>query len=85
MVEKFNALGTRGRDCPVCFRADSLLLARDGSGLLECGDAEARQIFERPTGCAARFRVEGTELVRARTPNARPLALEDLDRVRGGE
>lgn len=85
MEERFNAGGRRGRDCPVCWRADSLVLARDGSGLLECGGGDPLRSFTRIDGCGTRFRLAGGELVRVREESpGRPLTHDELAVVRGG-
>jgi hypothetical protein len=82
MAERFNATG---RDCPWCWRRGSLVLARDGSGLLECGGGEPLRCFPRDRdGCGIRFRVEGRDLVRVREPQLRRLTNAELAAIRGG-
>lgn len=51
MVEKYNASGTNGRDCPSCFLAGRLTGDRFDDAILKC------------SGCGARFRLERSECV----------------------
>jgi hypothetical protein len=60
--EHFNAPPDRG--CPVCLRQRSLVLSRDGSGLLDCGDATPLRSIRDLDGCGARFRQDGRTLHR---------------------
>ncbi|HSW83486.1 MAG TPA: hypothetical protein VLH12_08430 [Usitatibacter sp.] len=82
--EHFNAPPHRG--CPVCLRQRSLVLSRDGSGLLDCGDATPLRSIRDLDGCGARFRVDGQTLVRVPAPDLeiRTLTSDEMERVVGG-
>lgn len=85
--ERFNAVPNASTfNCPICFRAKSLVQNRRDKSLFTCSGWT-----DRSGGCFTRFRLQpanGAEyatLVRIREPReVQPVSIEDLARIRGG-